>query len=76
MPQMDVVIIINEVIWLGVGLGIVYRGVEEGIRSKYKSMRIVGEEERGRREVKEEEVLVRRRGRLESRKSKECRELW
>jgi hypothetical protein len=72
MPQMDVVIIINEIIWLGIGLGIINRGVEEGMKEKYRSMRknVSKEEERRsirrevsnrKREVKEEEVRMNKR---------------
>jgi hypothetical protein len=72
MAQMDVVIIINEIIWLGIGLGIINRGVEEGMKEKYRSMRknVSKEEERRsirrevsnrKREVKEEEVRMNKR---------------
>nr|YP_009051201.1 ATP synthase F0 subunit 8 [Galdieria sulphuraria]AIG92647.1 ATP synthase F0 subunit 8 [Galdieria sulphuraria] len=72
MPQMDVVIVINEIIWLGIGMGIVNRGVEEGMKEKYRSMRREEEEEEGgvrkerrsregRREEEEVEMRKRRR---------------
>nr|UNJ19051.1 ATP synthase F0 subunit 8 [Galdieria sp.] len=75
MPQMDVVIVINEIIWLGIGLGIINVGVERGIKEKYRSMRkeyeeeeVREESERRSRERRKEEVLVSM--------SKRRRELW
>ncbi|BDE17696.1 ATP synthase F0 subunit 8 (mitochondrion) [Galdieria partita] len=75
MPQMDVVIIINEIIWLGIGIGIVNRGVEEGMKEKYRSMRKEEErkEEEGRKERRSRSV---KREEVEEEMSKRRRELW
>jgi len=75
MPQMDVVIVINEIIWLGIGLGIINVGVERGIKEKYRSMRKEYEEE-GVREESERRSRERRKEEVLVSMSKRRRELW